>query len=97
MDMISTIVVYKFTHLSRQEVDAMLGVRVQATRVYQEAREEEALSMVLRQLTRRVGPISEPIKAGISTLSLVQLEDLGEELIDFATIADLETCLATNA
>jgi predicted transposase/invertase (TIGR01784 family) len=97
MDMISTIVVYKFTHLSRQEVDAMLGVRVQETRVYQEAREEEALSMVLRQLTRRVGPIAEPIKAGINALSLVQLEDLGEELIDFATITDLETWLATNA
>jgi predicted transposase/invertase (TIGR01784 family) len=97
MDMISTIVVYKFTHLSRQEVDAMLGVRVQETRVYQEAREEEALSMVLRQLTRRVGQISEPNKAGIKALSLAQLEDLGEELIDFATIADLETWLATHA
>jgi predicted transposase YdaD len=40
IDMITAIVGYKFTHLSRQEVDVMLGVRLQETRVYQEAREE---------------------------------------------------------
>jgi predicted transposase YdaD len=101
MDMISTIVVYKFTQLSRQEVDAMLGVRVQETRVYQEAREEgreeEARSLILRQIDRRAGKVPEPIKLRIGVLSLAQLENLGVALMDFATIADLETWLATNA
>jgi predicted transposase/invertase (TIGR01784 family) len=40
MDMISTIVVYKFTHLTRQEVETMLGTRLQETRVYRDAKQE---------------------------------------------------------
>lgn len=39
--MITTIVVYKFTHLSRQEAEAMLGITsLQETRFYQEAKED---------------------------------------------------------
>jgi predicted transposase YdaD len=38
--MITTIMVYKVTHLTRAEVDAMLGVTLQETRVYQEAKAE---------------------------------------------------------
>ncbi len=101
MDMISTIVVYKFTNLSRQEVDAMLGVRVQETRVYQEAREEgreqEARSLILRQLNRRMGELSALVKQRIETLALPQLENLSVALIDFVTITDLETWLDTQS
>jgi predicted transposase YdaD len=35
--LISTIVLYKFNTLSRDEVDLMLGIELQQTRVYQEA------------------------------------------------------------
>ncbi len=35
--LVSTIVVYKFKNLSRTEVDAMLGIELEQTRVYQEA------------------------------------------------------------
>jgi predicted transposase YdaD len=35
-----TIAVYKFSKLSRDEVEAMLGLRLEETRVYQEARAE---------------------------------------------------------
>jgi predicted transposase YdaD len=38
IDLITTITVYKFTHLSRQEVEAMIGVSLEETRVYQEAK-----------------------------------------------------------
>ena len=58
MEMVTTIRVYKFINLSRQEVEAMLGITLGQTRVYQEAkeegREEEAKLLILRQLTRRV-------------------------------------------
>lgn len=40
IELITTIVVYRFTEMSRQEVEAMLGLRLQDTRVYREAREE---------------------------------------------------------
>jgi predicted transposase YdaD len=43
IEMVTTIMVYKFTQLTRAEVDAMLGVTLQETRVYQEAKAEGKL------------------------------------------------------
>jgi predicted transposase/invertase (TIGR01784 family) len=40
ISLLSTIIVYKFSNLSRDEVDAMLGIELQQTRVYQEAKAE---------------------------------------------------------
>jgi predicted transposase/invertase (TIGR01784 family) len=40
IEMVSTIIAYKFTKLSRQEIDAMLGTKFEETRVYRETREE---------------------------------------------------------
>ena len=40
IDLTTTIVVYKFSSLSRAEVEAMLGVSLEETRVYQEAKAE---------------------------------------------------------
>jgi len=96
IDMIATIVVYKFTNLSRQEVERMLGINLQETRVYQEAKAEEARSLVLRQLTRRVGELPEALRSPLDSLSLEQLEALGEALLDFSTIADLQHWLQTH-
>jgi predicted transposase/invertase (TIGR01784 family) len=39
-ELVTTIIVYKFTALSRTEVEAMLGLRLEETRVYQEAKAE---------------------------------------------------------
>lgn len=40
MEIVTTIMVYKFEHMSRVEVEAMLGLTLQETRVYQEAKAE---------------------------------------------------------
>ncbi len=40
IDIITTIAVYKFSSLSREEVEAMLGLSLEETRVYQEAKAE---------------------------------------------------------
>ncbi|MBE9225800.1 Rpn family recombination-promoting nuclease/putative transposase [Phormidium sp. LEGE 05292] len=94
MEMVATIMVYKFTNLSRQEVEAMLGITLGQTRVYQEAREDEAKSLILRLLPRRVGEVPESVRVQINTLSLTQLESLAEALLDFSSLSDLETWLA---
>ncbi len=44
MDMIGTIMTYRFNTLSREEIDQMLGITLKETRVYREAREEERLA-----------------------------------------------------
>jgi predicted transposase YdaD len=100
--LIETIVVYKFPQLSRQEIEAMLGLvdDVKQTRVYQEGREEgkaqEGRMLILRQLTRRLGTLPPTLSAQVEGLSLVQLEALAEALLDFSSEADLEAWLTAN-
>jgi predicted transposase/invertase (TIGR01784 family) len=57
--------------------------------VRQEERLEEARSLILRQLTRKVGQVPTTTKLQIEALSLTQLEELGEALLNFITQADL--------
>ena len=40
IDVITTVAVYKFAELSREEVEAMLGITLQETRIYRDAKEE---------------------------------------------------------
>jgi predicted transposase/invertase (TIGR01784 family) len=101
IDLISTIIVYKFSNLSRDEVDAMLGIELEQTRVYQEAQAEgEARGearMITKQLNRRLGAIPDRSSVQIQQLSVPQLEDLGEALLDFTSLADLEGWLNQNS
>ncbi len=62
----------------------------------QRGRQEGERSLVLRLLTRRVGELPEALRSPLDSLSLEQLESLGEALLDFSTIADLEHWLQTH-
>jgi predicted transposase YdaD len=91
--------VYKFATLSRAEVKAMLGLDLsEEPRAIREAkeegREEQAIALVTRQLTRRLGQeLSEEVRSQLLTLSLPVLEDLGEALLDFTSLAQLQAWL----
>ena len=58
-----------------------------------EGRKDEALSFLTRQLTRRIGPIAPETTEQIQTLSVEELEDLGEALLDFSEASDLTNWL----
>ncbi|CAD5940024.1 hypothetical protein PCC9214_01859 [Planktothrix tepida] len=58
-----------------------------------EGRQREAMLFVTRQLTRRVGAIAPIIQEQIQTLSVEELENLGEALLDFSEVTDLENWL----
>ncbi|MBD2293672.1 Rpn family recombination-promoting nuclease/putative transposase [Anabaena sphaerica FACHB-251] len=98
IDLITTIIVYKFTKLSRKEIITMLGLDLEEPRAIQEAKEEgkeegkeeEALSIALRLLNRRLGNIPDELLSQVQGLSLAQIEDLCDVLLDFTTVADLE-------
>jgi predicted transposase YdaD len=60
----------------------------------QEGRQEEAASLILRQLQRRFAPLAAEVEAQVRQLSVEQLEVLGESLLDFMQIADLEAWLS---
>jgi predicted transposase/invertase (TIGR01784 family) len=58
-----------------------------------EGRKDEALSFLTRQLTRRIGSIAPETREQIQTLSVEELEDLGEALLDFSSASDLTNWL----
>lgn len=58
-----------------------------------QGRREEAVSLILRLLNRRLGEISSTLSQQIQELSLEQLETLGEALLDFTSLTDLTTWL----
>jgi hypothetical protein len=57
---------------------------------------EHEKSLILRQLTRRIGPIAPSQETKIRNLSLPQLEELGEALLDFSQASDLEDWLNSH-
>lgn len=59
----------------------------------EEGKQEEALKMVMRSLTRLCGTLDSNLQRRIEALSVIQLEDLNEALLDFADATDLEDWL----
>lgn len=56
----------------------------------QQQMQQEAQLLILRLLRRRVGELPDVTRSRVEALSVEQLEDLGEALLDFATLADLD-------
>jgi predicted transposase YdaD len=59
----------------------------------EEGRRGEAAALVLRLLHRRLGMLPHATEERIATLSVPELEALGEALLDFAQPADLDAWL----
>lgn len=117
MDVVVTIISYRFGQITRQEVERMLDITFEETRVYQEVREdairegrqegrqegwqegrqEEAASLVVRLLRKRFGELSEDIQSSVSALSVPLLEELGEALLDFSEITELQRWLSEHS
>ncbi|MFM6184136.1 MAG: Rpn family recombination-promoting nuclease/putative transposase [Dolichospermum sp.] len=102
IELLETVLLSKFSQLSRQEIEAMFLVSdIKQTRVYQEAKQEgrqegkkdEATNLLLRILSKRFGKLGDSYIQNINSLNIEQLEKLGEALLDFTDINDLETWL----
>jgi predicted transposase/invertase (TIGR01784 family) len=105
IEMVTTIMVYKFTQLTRTEVDAMLGVTLQETRVYQEAKAEGKvegkvegklegkaqgkLEMLLMLFNHNFGPLTDDLIEQIEVLPIEQLESLCTASFNFQNLSDL--------
>jgi predicted transposase YdaD len=77
IEIIGTIMAYRFTTLSRREIDAMLGIKFEETRVYQEAKEEKAQEIALKMLRK---DLDLDTIAEFTGLSIVQLQEMQAEL-----------------
>jgi predicted transposase/invertase (TIGR01784 family) len=83
IDVITTIAVYKFTNLSRAEVEAMLGIAFEETRIYREVKEEgraegreQGISQGKEEMLARTVPVL--LEAGFTLEQIA--ERLGVEL-----------------
>lgn len=57
----------------------------------------EAQRLTLRQLTRKIGDMSETLEGQIRRMPIENIEDLSEALLDFSQPVDLENWLKENA
>ncbi|OCR00127.1 flagellar assembly protein H [Oscillatoriales cyanobacterium USR001] len=55
----------------------------------QQGKQEEAVALILRQLPRRIGVVTPELQGNIRSLSVSQLEELAEALLDFSNETDL--------
>ena len=105
IELLETVLLSKFSQLSRQEIEAMFLVSdIKQTRVYQEAKQEgrqegkkdAATNLLLRILSKRFGKLEDSYTQNIKSLNIEQLERLGETLLDFTDINDLEIWLKSE-
>ncbi|MBJ7295285.1 MAG: Rpn family recombination-promoting nuclease/putative transposase [Dolichospermum sp.] len=101
IELLESVLMSKFSQLSRQEIEAMFLVSdIKQTRVYQEAKQEGEQegekNLLLRQLSKRFGKLGDAYIKSINSLTIAQLEDLGEALLDFGDINDLEQWLKSH-
>ena len=82
IDMIATIAVYKFTHLSREEVETMLGLNLEESRIYQEAKAEgkaEGLAEGKAEILAVTVPLL--LRAGMTIEQIAQTTQVEIDLI----------------
>jgi predicted transposase YdaD len=105
LNLIETILVNKFPYLGTQEILRMLDLKtadITQSRFYQEVvevgRQEGLLAgeadLILRQLTRKYGALTPEVNQQIKALTIAELGDLGEALLDFVEMSDLEAWLS---
>ncbi|NET02249.1 MAG: Rpn family recombination-promoting nuclease/putative transposase [Sphaerospermopsis sp. SIO1G1] len=113
IDLLETVLLSKFSKLSRKEIEAMFLVSdIKQTRVYQEAkqegmeegeqkgklegRKEGEVKLLVRLISKRFGKLKDSQIQTINKLSLEQLEGLGEALLDFGDVNDLDEWLKSH-
>jgi predicted transposase YdaD len=67
---------------------------IKQSRLYQDLRQEAQQDLLMRQLSKRFGKLSDLHTSKISELEITQLEELALDWLDFANIADLDRWLA---
>lgn len=108
LDLVESIMVGKFPNLSLEAIREMLDitqVRVQDTQFYkdvfqkgqEQGQEQGESELLLRQLTRRCGELSEEQRQRVKDLSAPQREALAEALLEFKGMEDFQAWLQQSS
>ncbi|QYX33835.1 DUF2887 domain-containing protein [Sphaerospermopsis torques-reginae] len=95
LDLVTKIIVYKLTKLTREEIEAML-MPTEEPRAIREWKEDAERNLVMRLLNRRFGAVPQELLPKIEGLTREQIETLAEDLLDFSVVTDLENWLGQN-
>ncbi|MFM6182960.1 MAG: DUF4351 domain-containing protein, partial [Dolichospermum sp.] len=111
-DLVEAILVNKFSKSTIEEIQKMLNLKeadVTQTRFYQEVLqigEKQGLqqglqqgeaNLTIRQLKRRCGNLTPVQEKKVRLLTIAELESLGEALLDFQNMSDLESWFKNNS
>jgi predicted transposase YdaD len=97
LELIETILIYKYPDQTRQEIATMLRLSdLKQTRVYQDAHQEGEQKVISLLLSRKYGELPLGVQTQIQSLSTEQLETLAVSLLDFTSIEDLVAWLQSQ-
>ena len=91
MSIVAGIISYRFGQISRREVEKMLGITLEGTKVYQEIRQEAQVALVVKLLRKRFGEPTAEFQTRIEQLSSSELEELVETQVDFRDLSDVQS------
>jgi predicted transposase YdaD len=97
VDLVTRVISYMFLDQSPQEIDKMLDIQFEETRVYKDTYAKGKLDLVLRLLERRCGQLKVELVREVTALPVDQLEALADDLLDFKKVKNLEKWLKENA
>jgi predicted transposase/invertase (TIGR01784 family) len=97
VELLTRVISYMFIDQSPQEIDKMLDIQFEETRVYKDTYAKANQDMVIKQLERRYGQLEIELVRGITALSVDKLEELSYALLDFKRVEDLENWLKSQA
>ncbi|MFM6350193.1 MAG: DUF4351 domain-containing protein, partial [Dolichospermum sp.] len=104
LDLVEAILVNKFSKLTIEEIQKMLNLKeadVTQTRFYQEVLQigekqgvqQGEANLTIRLLKCRCGNLTPVQEEKVRLLTIPELESLGEALLDFQNMSDLESWL----
>jgi predicted transposase YdaD len=97
LELISTILFYKFINLSREEIERMFTENIEGTRLYRDVERGAYQKAVMVQLRHRFAEELPPtVVTRIKELSYEQVVKLLEALLDFSSLEDLSAWLDEN-
>jgi predicted transposase/invertase (TIGR01784 family) len=103
LDLVQAILVNKFPQLTPAEILEMLDLKsedISHTRyyqvVFQEGEQQGEYQLIIRLLNRRCGVLTPSQETQIRELPIPQLEALGDALLDFTSMSDLDEWLNTQ-
>jgi predicted transposase/invertase (TIGR01784 family) len=96
LDLVTRVMSYMFIDQSPKEIDQMLDIQFEETRVYKDTYAKGKLDLVLELLELNCGQLKIELVREVTALSINQLEALAKALLKFKKVKDLEKWLQNN-